>query len=140
MEGWLAGGVAAAVGQIFAGGYTDDTAAEIELIRARLKELYSKEAAKKTELAAKAAPASKGEYWKVSNFTGDGDVPSPDGGGDGSEPFAEGTSSSSSGDTVPPPPPPLPPPSPQELADAVVIEASGGSHGPAELMTSVMSG
>ena len=108
-------------------------AAEIELIRARLKELYSKEAAKRTEPTTTAAPAYKGEYWKVSNFPGEGDIPSPTGGGDGSEPFAGGDPSSSSGDTVPPPSPPLPPPaSPQELADAVALEASGGVNGPAE--------
>ena len=74
---------AAAVGRIFADGFADDAAAEIELIRARLVELYSKESTKVAMTGLRAAsqssglrvasPAAAGDYWRVSNYMGDGD-------------------------------------------------------------------
>ena len=84
----------------------EDTDAEIELVKLRFTELLARKA--KAEHVVRPAPA------KASNWTGEGEIPSPV----GFDPTVEAearllvegvTSSSSSGDAVPPPPTPLPP-------------------------------
>jgi len=124
--------VTAAVQQLFHGGYSGDAAAEIELIKQRLIELYAKES------SAPVAPARAGDYRLISNWPHEGEIPSPHTGEEPDPPPDTGDApSSSSHDAVPPlaeaahddvevPPPPHPPPiadTLQRRADLVMHEA-----------------